>query len=154
MSAQQVFVVKIPGYTGYAIPSQKGIEFDDLVGCTEWTNENITLQYNVRIEAKGDLGIRLMLSNDGNEPAFLSVKFGDRTRELKVPPTGGKAKFQMVDAGVFTADYPGFYSVWIKPISKSGLFYPGIMNVQMYAPFADKISFPLKTIQLIPAWKK
>ena len=142
VSAQQVFVVKIPGYTGYAIPSQKGIEFDDLVGCTEWTNENITLQYNVRIEAKGDLGIRLMLSNDGNEPAFLSVKFGDRTRELKVPPTGGKAKFQMVDAGVFTADYPGFYSVWIKPISKSGLFYPGIMNVQMYAPFADKISFP------------
>ena len=140
--AQQVFVAKIPGYTGYAIPSQKGIEFDDLLGCTEWTNENITLQYNMRIEAKGDLGIRLMLSNAGSEPAFMTVKFGDKTRELKVPPSGGIAKFVMVDAGIFTADYPGYYSVWIKPMSKSGTFYPGIMNVQMYAPFADKISFP------------
>lgn len=142
LDAQQVFVAKIPGYTGYAIPSQKGIEFDDLIGCTEWTNENITIQYNMRIEAKGDLGIRLMLSNAGNEPAYMSVKFGDKTRELKVPPSGGKAKFVMVDAGIFTADYPGFYSVWIKPITKSGVFFPGIMNVQMYAPFADKISFP------------
>ncbi len=139
---QQVFCAKIPGYTGYAIPNQKGIEFDDLLGCTQWTNDKIVVQYNMRIEAKGDLGIRLMLSNDGETPASISVKFGDKTRELKVPPSGGKAKFLMVDAGIFTADFPGFYSIWIKPISKSGVYFPGIMNVQMYAPFADKISFP------------
>lgn len=142
VTGQQVFCAKIPGYTGYAIPTQKGIDFDDLLGCTEWTNEKIVVQYNMRIEAKGDLGIRLMLSNDGNTPASISVKFGDKTRELNVPPTGGKAKYTMVDAGIFTADFPGFYSIWIKPLTKSGVYFPGIMNVQMYSPFADKISFP------------
>jgi len=139
---QQVFCAKIPGYTGYAIPGQKGVDFDEILGCTEWTNEDLTLQYNVHIESRGELGIRLMLSNDGNEPAYLSIKFGDKTRELKVPPSGGKAKFVLVDAGVFTADFPGFYSIWIKPLSKSGTYFPGIMNIQLCAPFADKINFP------------
>lgn len=140
--SQQVFCAKIPGYTGYAIPGQKGIQFDELMGCTEWTNPDLTLQYNVQIEAKGDMNIRLMLSNDGPSPAYLSFKLGDRTCELKVPPTGGNKKFTIVDAGVFTADYPGFYSIWIKPISKSGQYFPGIMNIQLCTPSADKIFFP------------
>jgi|GEM_PF-1483515 hypothetical protein len=140
--SQQVFCAKIPGYTGYAIPNESGIKFDEIMGCTEWSNEDITLQYNVRIESKGDMSIRLMLSNDGPTPAFLSLKFGDKVRELKVPPTGGNTKYTIVDAGVFTADYPGFYSIWIKPVSKTGTYYPGIMNVQLCTPFADKITFP------------
>ena len=139
---QQVLCAKIPGYTGYSIPNDKGIVFDELLGCTQWTNENLTLQYNMQIEEKGDLILKFMLSNDGPSPAYISVKFGDKTREVKVPPTGSHIQYILVDAGIFTVDYPGFYSVWIKPISKSGQYFPGIMNVQLCAPFADKINFP------------
>lgn len=96
----------------------------------------------MQIEEKGDLILKLMLSNDGPSPAYISVKFGDKTREVKVPPTGSHIQYILVDAGIFTVDYPGFYSVWIKPISKSGQYFPGIMNVQLCAPFADKINFP------------
>lgn len=140
-SAQQVFCAKIPGYTGYAIPSQEGVVFDELVGCTKWSNPDIAVQYHMQINGYGDLGIRLMLSNDGDAPATVSVRFGDITKELKVPPTGGVTKYVLVDAGLFLADYPGFYTVRVKPLTKTGEYYPGIMNVQMYATFADKISF-------------
>ncbi len=140
--SQQVLCAKIPGYTGYSIPNDKGIVFDELLGCTQWSNENITVQYNMQIEAKGELILKMMLSNDGPSPAYISVKFGDRTKEIKVPPSGGPIQYILVDAGIFTVDYPGFYSVWIKPISKTGQFYPGIMNVQLCTPFADKIAYP------------
>lgn len=67
---QQVLCAKIPGYTGYSIPNDKGIVFDELLGCTQWTNENLTLQYNMQIEEKGDLILKLMLSNDGPSPCL------------------------------------------------------------------------------------
>lgn len=62
----------------------------------------------MQIEEKGDLILKLMLSNDGPSPAYISVKFGDKTREVKVPPTGSHIQYILVDAGIFTVDYPGF----------------------------------------------
>lgn len=141
LHGQQVFATRIPGYTGYAIPGQTGVRFDEVLGCTEWTNPDITIQYHMRIQNFGQVGIRLMLSNDGPLPAKISVKFSDATKEISVPPSGDTAKFNLVDAGLFDVPYPGFYTVRIKAISKTGKYFPGIMNVQMYSTFSDQISF-------------
>jgi len=141
LSAQQVYVVKLPGYTGYALPYEKGIEFDEIRGSLNWSNDEIVLEYNLRIPTKGEAGIRLMASNAGSEKATFAVRFANETKEVDIQPTGSADAYDIFDVGTFDIPYPGFYTIRIIPLKKSGDYFPSIKNIHFTATFAGDIQF-------------
>jgi len=143
--AQQLYVAKIPGYTGYALPEEKGVQFSKTLGCTFWENEDAVIEYNIRFLEPGDVALHLMASNSGEETSVIAVRFANETKEIDIKPTGGDEKFDLFHAGSYNIPYPGFYTIRILPVKKSGQFFPGIKSIHVASSMADKIEFPTDT---------
>lgn len=141
--AQRLYVAKVPGCTGYALPAETDVRFDPVLGCTDWANENAVIEYNVRIMDYGQVTLRLMASNGESESSTIAVKFAGEKTEVNITPTGGDQYFNLFTVGTFDVPYPGFYTIRIFPGKKSGRYFPGIKNIQLAATFAEKIDFSL-----------
>jgi hypothetical protein len=141
--AQRLYVAKVPGCTGYALPSETDVRFDPVLGCTDWSNENAVIEYNIRIEDYGPVTLRLMASNGSTEASTIAVKFAGQRTEVNITPTGGDQYFDLFTVGNFDVPYPGFYTIRIFPEKKTGPYFPGIKNIQLAATFAEKIDFSL-----------
>lgn len=138
--------VKLPGFTGYALPAESGTEEEERVlfsekdGLHNWTNTKQKLQYFFNAGSSGTLTLSLWIKN--TQPGtVLQVRMAGKKFVINVP---AGSVFRKITAGTVAGIHPGFYSIEITALKKAGSTIASIQSVELEGSAAAGIQFNAK----------
>ena len=128
----------IPGYTGYAWPSEPGGDQDESScfrapgGLRNWSDTTRHIHYYFYVRHPGELTISLLLKStrDGNS---LRLKLAGSSFRVAVP---GSAGFRKVRAAWVRISRPGFYDLDLSSLHKAVSPIADIQSVLLDGPAA------------------
>lgn len=104
--------VKIPGYTGYAVPAEDNDNmFSSPAGLQNWSGSGRQISYYFHLPQAGALKTDLMLRTDA-PGAEITASLAGREFKLKVPATG--AAYKKISLGSVSIARPGFYQLVLR----------------------------------------
>jgi len=136
----------IPAFTGYASPSEQSTEDDDTEmfsekeGLHNWTNTKQRLEYFFNAGSSGPLDAYLLVKNS-SPGTKLQITISNKKFIVAVPP--GKA-FKKIKAGIVFIDKPGFYTITIEALKKTGKFIADIQSIELTGKAAAGVQFNAK----------
>ncbi len=138
--------VKLPGFTGYALPAEEGEEeqesvlFSEKEGLHNWTNTRQKLQYFFNAGSSGLLTLSLWAKN--TQPGtVLQVSIAHKKFVVNVP--AGKV-FRKIKLGTVAGIHPGFYNIEITVLKKAGHSIAAIQSLELEGSAAAGIQFNAK----------
>ena len=138
--------VKLPGFTGYALPAEESTEegesrlFSEKQGLHNWTSTKQKLQYFFYSGSSGSLSISLWAKNSV-PGTLLQVTIANKKLVAGIP--AGNA-FKKIKMGTVAGIRPGFYSIEITALKKGGRAIAAIESVELEGSAAAGIAFNAK----------
>lgn len=108
-------------------------------GIINWSNSENEIRTWFRVEQPGEIniGVRAKLSSGKSKLNFL---FGEENKEIELTESG----FKSVDVGSFTISTPGYYSVSVRGLEKSGSNYGEISDLLLGGKAAEGTVYYVK----------
>ena len=130
--------IKIPAFTAYSTPDFQAVRFNK-DGASNWSTHDAILWGGVLSvgEAKASVSIKL----SANEKVTLSLKIGKTSKEIAVI---GTDEFIAADFGVFVIDKPGYQTIELSGVSKTGKTYGDLQELILSGTAAKDAFFNLK----------
>lgn len=125
-------VQNIPGFTGYAIPSESWNSrmFDPQKGLVNWTNLQQELEYHFYLRNTGDLDLSLQVRNpDG--PSKLQLRLDKQVFIVNVPKS---EKYVSLKVGKGSIKDTGFHVIHVKGLNKTGNIIAEIASIACKGP--------------------
>ncbi len=135
--------VKLPGFTGYALPAETGTEeeesvlFSETQGLHNWTNTRQQLQYFFNAGSSGSLALSLWAKNS-SPGTLLQVSIAGKKFVVSVP---AGSIYRKIKVGTVTGIHPGFYTIEITALKKGGAGIAAIQSVELEGSAAAGIQF-------------
>ncbi|KAK6033605.1 dethiobiotin synthase [Ostertagia ostertagi] len=139
-------LVKLPGFTGYALPAETGTEeeesllFSEKDGLHNWTNARQKLQYFFNVGSSGSLMLSLWAKN-ARVGTVLQVRIAGKKFAVNVPAS---SVFRKLKLGTVAGIHPGFYTIEITALKKAGSTIAAIQSVELEGSAAAGIQFNAK----------
>ena len=138
--------VIIPAFTGYAVPVESSIEedesslFNEKDGLHNWTDTRQQLRYFFNIKNRGDLSLGFFAKNAvaGNK---LKIELAGKSFLVTIP--AGKT-FKKIAIGTVTNLHPGFYTITISAVKKTGKTIADIQSIELNGTATKDIHFNTK----------
>lgn len=128
--------VTIPGFTAYAAPQEEGVRINERRGVAEWTDSTNTVNFYFHVSTPGSLKIALQAKADGASKVEASVNGVDKT--ITIPAVADFTTIPVLETKI---KKPGFYSISLKGLNKSGTVYADIQGVSLTGTATKDIQF-------------
>lgn len=126
--------VRIPAYTGYAVPVEKeGADMFSAPQGLHWTDTRQQVSYSFYVRKTGTLRLTLLAKN-AVAGSQLKLLFNGKETLLQVP--AGKT-FTKIPAGSYAISDTGFYTIRLKAVRKAGITIADISAVELTGTAAD-----------------
>ncbi|HWB25308.1 MAG TPA: DUF3472 domain-containing protein [Chitinophagaceae bacterium] len=134
----------IPGYTGYALPSEGDNDeamFNDSAGLRNWTNPHQEISYYFKTNESGKLSIALLAKNNMGSAA-INVLAAGQIFTVTIP----KSKtFKEIPVGeISVIKETGYYQIALRCVKKTSKNIADIQAVQLTGSIINKVHFNAK----------
>ncbi|WP_161964135.1 DUF3472 domain-containing protein [Chitinophaga flava] len=144
LSVQQIFAqttpVVLPGFTAYADPEEKDVEINSSNGVIDWTGNNNTINFYFHAATSGKLKVTLQARSDAGSK--VSVTLNGMTKIVSIPNNNEYTDISVLQT---TISKPGFYTITLKGIEKSGKVYADVKGISLEGPATKDIQFNPKS---------
>lgn len=126
--------VRIPAYTGYAVPVEKeGTDMFSVQKGLHWTDTRQQISYSFYVRKTGTLQL-VLLAKNAVAGSQVKLLFNGKEQLLQVP--AGKT-FLKIPAGNYVISDTGFYTIQLKAVRKAGATIADISAVELAGTAAD-----------------
>ncbi len=128
----------IPGYTGYAVPSENDSQniFSEINGLQNWKNTNQIISYYFYVKKPGTLAIKLNAKNY-KQANLVNLSMASKSFKVNIPAS---KTFKNIKVGSVTIKDTGFYSIQISCTEKrSEVIIADIQSIELTGTAAEGI---------------
>lgn len=109
----------LPAFTAYSLPNADSPRISERRGVTGWTDPTQSINWYGRIEAIGDLSIKLVLSLPTKSQSRLRLTVADHAKELTASSQSASEKITL-DFGHFPIASAGYQQFKLESLNPSG----------------------------------